>query len=374
MIVDSHVYCFQPADHPAGHASSEEHLKWLQTCYALHHQPAWRVRDRQPASSKPLDPDGCRDLSDLPDLNFRADHERGRMVWTIDGEDYTKQMHPPNLRNLEFTPHSLIAEMDYARVDVALLHVDTMLGRDLAYLADCVRQYPDRLRSMTPVDEWRIINETDAVIDELTTAIIKHGLHAIKFMPDVAYHSSFEPWDDGPYRPFWEAATSLKVPVFFTISLGTAAIAKGNPTADDEVGALLNELKILMRWMERYPQTTCSITHGLGWRMFLEGDRIRLPEAIWEPFGNPNLNLEVCFPIRIGDLFDFPYREVWPALEEIVNRIGADHLLWGTDMPFQNRFCTYRQSRDWIEKYCDFLSPKELAMIMGGTAANILRL
>jgi len=23
-------------------------------------------------------------------------------------------------------------------------------------------------------------------------------------------------------------------------------------------------------------------------------------------------------------------------------------------MLFQNRFCTYRQSRDWIEKYCTF--------------------
>ena len=66
-------------------------------------------------------------------------------------------------------------------------------------------------------------------------------------------------------------------------------------------------------------------------------------------------NLEVCFPVRLGDLFDFPYREVWPTLEAMVRNIGADHLLWGTDMPFQNRFCTYNQSRRWIEKYCEFL-------------------
>ena len=41
-------------------------------------------------------------------------------------------------------------------------------------------------------------------------------------------------------------------------------------------------------------------------------------------------------------------------------------------MPFQNRFCTYRQSRDWIEKYADFLSEADLAAIMGGTAARVL--
>ena len=373
MIVDSHVYCFQPADHPAGHASSEEHLKWLQTCYALHHQPAWRVHDRSPAQSHVLDPEGARDLSRLPDVGFRVDHARGRVVWTIDGEDYTKQFFPPNLRNVEFTPDSLIGEMDYAGVDAVLLHTDPMLGRDSAYLASCVRRYPERIRSMAPVDEWRIVNEADSVIEELTTAINVHGLHAIKFIPSTAYPVSPEPWDDGPYRPFWEAATSLDVPVFFTLGTGPTENLWETSTTDQQNG-YLGELRVLTRWMERYPDTVCSLTHGFPWRLYLDGDRIALPEEVWEPFQSPNCNLEVCFPVRLGDLFDYPYREVWPTLQEMVARIGAEHLLWGTDMPFQNRFCTYRQSRHWIERYCGFLSQQDLDMIMGGTAARILRL
>jgi hypothetical protein len=40
-------------------------------------------------------------------------------------------------------------------------------------------------------------------------------------------------------------------------------------------------------------------------------------------------------------------------------------------MPFQNRFCTYRQSRRWIET-CGLLSPSELEDVMGGTAARVL--
>ena len=43
-------------------------------------------------------------------------------------------------------------------------------------------------------------------------------------------------------------------------------------------------------------------------------------------------------------------------------------------MPFQNRFCTYRQSREWIERYSTFLEPGQLAAIMGGTAARLLRI
>lgn len=372
-VVDSHVYCFEPIDRPAGHASGTAHLRWVQAAHARHHQPAWRVRDRAPASSEMLDGGGFYDLSALPDVNFRADYERGRVVWTVEGEDYTKQFFPPNLRNLEFTPHSLIAEMDYAGVDVALLHTDPMLGRDSAYLAECVALYPQRLRSMAPVDEWRIPGEPDAVIEELTTAIQEHGLHAIKFIPPLAYRSGPEPWDDGAYRPFWEAAVALDVPVFFTLGSGPPS-RNGRLSPAEQRHGYLNELQILMRWMERYPEAVCSLTHGFPWRAFLDGDHIRLPEAVWAPFQNPRCSLEVSFPVRLGDLFDYPYREVWPVLEELVDRIGADQLLWGTDMPFQNRFCTYRQSRQWIERYCDFLSQEDLARIMGGTVTHILGL
>ena len=78
--------------------------------------------------------------------------------------------------------------------------------------------------------------------------------------------------------------------------------------------------------------------------------------------------------MRLGDLFDFPYRAVWPVLDLMVRNIGSDHLLWGTDMPFQNRFCTYRQSRELIEKYCKFLGRDDIDSIMGDTAARIMKL
>jgi len=369
-VIDSHAYCFKPADDPAGHASDEEHLRWVQGSHAGHHQPAWRVRDRAPASSRSLDPTGAFRLAELPNLDFRVDHALGRVLWTDEGEDFTKQYYPLNLRNLELTPHSLIAEMDYAGVDKTLLHTDPTLGREASFQAECVRCYPDRLWSMAPVDEWRIRQETDAVIDEVVAAIQTYKLHAIKFIPQLAYLDSATPWNDGPYRPFWEVATSLKVPIFFT--LGNGPLEFGSVSADRQRAGYLNEHGILLRWMERYPDTVCSLTHGFPWRLFVDGDVIRLPDEIWAPFKNPSLHLEVCFPVRIGDLFDYPYREVWPTLEAMMKRLGADRLLWGTDMPFQNRFCTYRQSRHWLERYCSFLGDDELAWILGGTAAKIL--
>ena len=369
MIVDSHAYCFLSAGSDRGYSSGSEHLRWVQSSHANHHQPAFRVNDRVEGLSNVLAPYG-RDLENLPDLGFRVDTERGRVAWEYQGEQYTKHFYPPNLYDCKFSPHSLIGEMDYAGVDVALLHTDPMLVRDSTYLAECIALYPERLIAMAPVDEWRLRDEPDKVIEEVVTAVKVNGLHAIKFNP-LGYMVSNEAWDGGFYSSFWDAVTGLGVPIFFTLGTGpeSPSIVPGIQGGRD---GYIKELHILMRWMERYPDTICSLTHGFPWRTFLEEDRIVLPPDVWEPFKGDNCNLELCFPVRIGDIFDFPYSEVWPTVAEMVRNIGADHLLWGTDMPFQNRFCTYRQSRKWIEKFCDFLGDDELDLIMGQTASRIL--
>lgn len=364
MIVDSHVYCFGPPDAPAGHPSGADHLREVQVFHALHHQPAWRVRDRAPSDAgRLLEPTAGAPLRAAANVDFRVDRTHHRAAWTLDGEDHTKQIYPPNLHDLAFEPGSCIAEMDYADVDVALLHVDRALGLDVTYLAECVRRYPGRLYAMAPVDEAAIGSATDRVVRELDDAIRRHGLHAIKFIPEYGYRAGRGAWDDGPFRPFWEAATTLGVPVFFT--LGSA------PGFAAERDGFLAELDVLKRWLERYPDTPASVTHGFPYRAFLDGDRLDLPDRIWEPWQDPRLHLEVSFPVRLGDRFDYPYREVWATLESMLRHVGARNLMWGTDMPFQNRFCTYRQSRRWLES-CGVLTGDELAQVMGGSAARLL--
>jgi len=367
MIVDSHAYCFTAPDTLAGHPTVEDHLALWQWGYAGHHQPAFRVRDRAPGDASLLLETGADGrVRPAADRDFRVDHDRGRLVWTVGGDDYTKHFLPPN--TLEYTPGNLIAEMDYAGIDWALLHVDSTLSRDIEYLAGCVRAYPDRLRSMAPIDEWRIATEPDAVIREATDAIQVHGLHALKIIPTYAYRfGGDQGFDEPAWRPFWDAVTQLGVPIFFTLG--------GMPDSTDPLHGFTDEVWTVARWMDRYPDVQASITHGFPWRDLVVGQTIEIPDWMGEPFRDrPNLSIEVSFPVRIGDLFDYPWVECRPALEAMVDAVGTDRLLWGTDMPFQNRFCTYRQSRDWIERYPTFLDPGQMAALMGGTAARILRI
>ena len=376
MVIDSHLYCFEALDGARGYSSSEEHLKWAQACHASHHQPTMRIPDGADGPSEILDPEGTFQAHKLPDVDFGLDKERGRVAWSWEGREYTKYFLPPNQTNCESTPHSLDCEMHYAGIDAALMHTDPMLVRDSSYLGEIVQAFPGRFYSMVPVDEWRIIGETDEVITETVRAIEEHRLHAIKFIPPLCYLTGGEPWDDGPYRRFWEAVVQLGVPVFFTLGTGPDDFGRRERSKAEQRRGYLDEQTILMRWMERYPDVVCSLTHGFPWRTFLDDNgNFELPGELWEPFRGENCNLEVCFPVRIGDLFDYPYREVWPAIEAMVEHIGAQHLLWGTDMPFQNRFCTYRQSRKWLEVPCAKaigLSNEEIGLMMGGTCARLL--
>ncbi len=372
MIIDSHAYSFQQPGIAEGYENEYEHLAWIQQVQARHHQPSIKLSDRTLGSADYLAPLE-NSLSELPDADFRIDHKMGRVLWEWNGETYTKYYYPPNLRNLEFTPSSLVSEMDHAGIDLALLHTNPSLGKSNQYQYDCIRQFPDRLLSMASVNEWLIVSNPDQVIESTVHAIEKLNLSAIKFNPTV-YISDNKPWDDGKYRSFWEVATKLGVPIFFTLGTGPDFTSQSNRNQNASEG-FLNELRILIRWMERYPDVSCSITHGFPWRVFRKGNKIKLPESVWDPFKNPNLHMEVCFPVRTGDVFDFPYTEIWPNLSEMIDNIGPERLHYGTDMPFQNRFCTYTQSRRWIEHHyqkATGINKSSISMLMGGTIASLL--
>lgn len=365
MIIDGHAYCFPSRDQAAGYPSPNDRWHEFQRELSQHHQPVWRVRDRTLANDNTLvDPQ----TGELHDVEFTV--HRNRFTWDYQGDTYTKQYYPPMLYRGDAPAELLVTEMDYAGIDMALLHTSPQLGRLNDYLADASQQYPDRLRWLVNQPESQIPSDIDSAVAEASRWLATDGAAAYQFHARFYYlGGQIEPWDAGLMRPFWDGiAANPGATVFFTL-LGARSESR---RALDKREAYIEELNTLLRWMERYPDVTVVITHGFPWRIYVEDSRIVLPPELWEVFKAPQCHMQLLFPIALGNLFEYPWSETESALKECVEHIGADRLIYGTDMPMVARFCTYRQTLDQYRTHCDFLSESERQSIIGGTVARIL--
>ena len=137
MIYDGHAYCFHRR---AATGASPTPPSFGGTCnYSwaqARQQLCWRRTDRAPADATGLyDPDRPWRFDGLRDAAFRTgDH--GLVEWTVDGEDYVKQALPPWTVDFAFPADSLVAEMNYAGIDRALLHRTPYMGLGDDYIAD----------------------------------------------------------------------------------------------------------------------------------------------------------------------------------------------------------------------------------------------
>ena len=126
------------------------------------------------------------------------------------------------------------------------------------------------------------------------------------------------------------------------------------------------------RWLERYGDIPTVLVHGIPTSRFAgEDDRIEFPDYFAGIMDEYPVHAEVLFPLIWGGQMDYPYARAERHLEQIYDRFGSERLIWGSDMPNVERFCTYRQTLTYILHHCEFLTEADRRMIFG---ENILRL
>jgi predicted TIM-barrel fold metal-dependent hydrolase len=126
--------------------------------------------------------------------------------------------------------------------------------------------------------------------------------------------------------------------------------------------------------LARYPAQRFVLVMGPPVAHFAATGQWHIPDAALATYKRDNLLLEVMFPITWGGVWDYPYPEAQALLRGMHERFGASKLVWGSDMPNVERFCTYRQCVDYIRKYCTFFSANEKDRILGLNAAELMRL
>ena len=361
MIVDCHAHIFQNWIEPTGHAARSIHARYLQRMLAFTVASTYRARDGAPADTKALLRADDKSWSGLNDVDFRVGRY-GQLEFSVDGEDYYIQYMPVGMQNIESTPEYMMAQMTYAGIDHAVLQAGGAYGAMTEYNLFAQSQYPGKFTGLAHLDEG-MAGTPEAVA--LLDSAADRGLKGIYFNYDgLARHGFPCALDDARFDPLWDKLSSRK--------LVLCAEINGAP-AYDKAGYIANMLS-LSRVLDRFPDIVTHLPMGVPAQYFGAGDRWDIPEELEAVYKRDGVSIEIMFPISWGGRWDYPYRESWPLIRDLRDRLGAEKLLWGSDMPNVERYCTYRQSIDYVRRYCDFLSSAEQDLIMGDNAARLYQI
>jgi predicted TIM-barrel fold metal-dependent hydrolase len=361
MIVDSHLHVFPYLGDAAGFATARDHLDYLRMQMCHPPQPVRRLPDHAVVEAQTLYDESRLGPGSFTEADFRVGRF-GKMEWSYQGTDHYVQFFAPSFQDMVASPEYMIAEMDYAGIDVAVLQNAHLYGRTNEYFADAVRRFPGRFVSLAEVDEVKADGEEE--IQSLRRAVEELGCKGLYYATRGFFFADGKKWlDDERYAPLWEEVQSLGISMWWEIG----PMLKRTPEN------FLEQVRRLNRWLERYPNIPSVFTHGIAPDLLGTGGA-PMAREIEELLGHSSVTVEILYPIGFGGRFDYPYPEVRPAIEKLCRTVGAERLVWGSDMPNVLRFCTYRQSLDYLRRYCDFIAPSDMDLILGGNLQRLFRL
>ncbi len=360
-VIDAHAHVLPYFGSAAGFASPEEHHLYMQRAMHTHgSQPVRRARDhavvREPTLWDPDDPTpGGR-----YDVDFRVGRN-GRFEWTKDGEDYYLQFMPVTLQTMEAPVQFHVDQMDAVGVDASVLQNDHIYGSLNAFFADAVAQHPQRFLGCIQVEEARAFE--DAQIARLRRGVEEQGLRGLYFTTSTFFTTGYRPYyDEAVFEPFWREVEALDLPVFWVF-----------PTSGP-IGDFAEEMRRFRGWYERHPALRSVLVHGVPDPPFLDPEgRLALAPWMVELFEAFPLYAEILYPLRWGGVWDYPYPQAFDRIRMYRDMLGSERLVWGSDMPNVERYCSYRQALTYLTEYCDFLSEEELRRILSENALSLFR-
>ena len=356
---DAHCHCFPPLAEPG--EVEKARLAEHQYHVRFHGQGVRRKRDDARIAEPILA--GERDgISWQPDRDFRAGRF-GRVEYTHQGEDYYTQWMSPNLWDMSCPPEYIVAQMDYVGVDRAVLQHDRVYGKLDDFLGDCVRRYPNRFVGLAQVDEW--IGGRPDQLDRLKRQVQELGFSGLYFSTGGFFHNDFKAEVNDPdLEPLWRLVSELGITIHWY------AGKLRQPGAEDYLG----ELRQFVTWARSHPDIPSVLTHGLNNIVYDKGkpDRFSVPDEILTLLRLPNWHMELMLHLMAHDT-EFPPYEPGSirVVRTLVEEVGAESLVWGSDMPACERTVTYGQSMILFQTQCDFLTEDQRELIMGDNLARL---
>ena len=357
-VFDAHGHCFPPLGEDRGHMADRiaEHL------YHERFREGIRRRRDNVRIDDPLLQGEGDGISWLPEVDFRMG-PLGQVEFTHEGQEYYYQWLLPSNHDLSFPPEYLIAHMDHFGVDRAVIQHDHIYGRLDEYLGDCVSRYPDRFVVLAQVDEW--VGGQPDQLERVRRQVEEMGFRGVYFSTGGFYRTDFKVGVNDPeLEPLWELVARLGVPVHWYA---------GN-NRRPRLEAYRREIVEFTRWAQAHPHIPSVLTHGVN-NISMDRkapDRFSVPEEIITLIGLPNWHLELMLHVMNLDAEFPPYNpELCDVVRKLVQEVGADKLMWGSDMPSCERVVTLGQSMLLFKTQCDFLTQEQRAGILGGNLERL---
>ncbi len=240
--------------------------------------------------------------------------------WDLDKRLQDMEAAGIDMQVVTVVPQTFLYDLEPKRTEALCEIQNEMLG-------DLVRRMPDKFQAIGTVP----LQSPELAATVLERAIKKHGLKGMM----ICSHVEGKNLDDPKLDVVWAKAEALGA--FILVHPQKVAAADrlgsyylrnliGNPLETTIAGASL----IFGGVLERFPRIKFCMSHGGGFLPYQTG---RFMHG-WAVRPEPKANLPVPPNVSIARLYHDTILHSAPHLEFLIGQSGANHILLGTDYPF----------------------------------------
>jgi predicted TIM-barrel fold metal-dependent hydrolase len=239
----------------------------------------------------------------------------------------------------------LRARMKEAGVDRAILVPPSFAGAYPGYSIEAAAKYPEQFAVMVSIP----LNKPEGR-QVLESLIGQPGVLGVRL---TFHHEHDESWiRDGTADWFWPVAEKMNIPVMMNA-----------PSIHNDVGQVA----------QRHPKLRLVLDH-MARLKGMKDDKLGLGlEPTIGLAKYPNIFVKVT-STQGSSTQDYPYRNIHPHLQRLIEAFGPRRCFWGTDLSamLSRTKCTYRQAVTMFTEEMNFLSGEDLEYVMGRGLAECL--
>ena len=245
----------------------------------------------------------------------------------------------------------LLWEMDRHEVDRAVLVCARIEHNphNNDYVAECVKQYPDRLIQFADVDcSWMDTYHTPGAAERLEEAVVKYRLRGY-----THYLSGDYDW--------FESEEGLR---FFGRTAEMGLIASVTMSAAGH--AHLRELA------RRFPSAIFLCHHMAGARASEAPPYANFQEVL-KSAEVPNIYIKLSGFSYVSQVpWEYPYSDAMWMVRRLYECYGPARLCWASDYPVVLGYMTYQHALEVFRTHCTFVPDRDKELILGGNMSRLL--